>query len=125
MILELKTQWADALISGEFKQGKGVLRSKNNYYCCLGVACELYRRVHPETSRWKETPTGPFIFVVDRERGSFQDRLIASEPVLKWLTGFDNMVPHINIDGGMFSVIQANDDLHKRFTEIAKAIRES
>jgi hypothetical protein len=35
--------WVAALRSGEFKQGKNVLRS-NEDYCCLGVACELYHR---------------------------------------------------------------------------------
>jgi hypothetical protein len=33
-----------ALRSGEFKQGKLRLRPTSNTFCCLGVACELYRR---------------------------------------------------------------------------------
>ena len=35
--------WVAALRSGEFKQAVGALR-KGDAYCCLGVACELYRR---------------------------------------------------------------------------------
>lgn len=36
-------KWVDALRSGEFKQGIGMLKTPGGYYCCLGVACELYR----------------------------------------------------------------------------------
>ena len=32
--------WHDALLSGEYPQGKGYL-NKNDKYCCLGVACEV------------------------------------------------------------------------------------
>lgn len=34
-------KWIEALRSGRYKQGKGHLRTKDEY-CCLGVACELY-----------------------------------------------------------------------------------
>lgn len=36
-------KWVAALRSGEFKQGRGSLRV-DDAYCCLGVACEVYRR---------------------------------------------------------------------------------
>lgn len=41
MIKELKDKWIKALRSGEYKQGKQLLRSGNNLYCCLGVLCEV------------------------------------------------------------------------------------
>lgn len=37
-------QWADALISGEFAQGTGYLRTLDDTYCCLGVACVVSSR---------------------------------------------------------------------------------
>lgn len=41
----MKKEWADkwvkALRSGEFKQGIGALKDKNNNYCCLGVLCAI------------------------------------------------------------------------------------
>lgn len=45
-------KWMVALKSGEFSQAKGQLKDGDSY-CCLGVACELYRR---ETSQgdWEE-----------------------------------------------------------------------
>ena len=40
-------KWVDALRSGEFKQARKALRTSDGF-CCLGVACEVYRR---ETGR--------------------------------------------------------------------------
>ena len=47
---ERRDRWAEALRSGEFEQNTGALRV-NDKYCCLGVACELYRRETGE-GRW-------------------------------------------------------------------------
>ena len=41
MKAEIKKLWTDALRSGEYKQGYGMLRSKEDEFCCLGVLCEL------------------------------------------------------------------------------------
>jgi hypothetical protein len=41
---EIKEQWVTALRSGEYRQGKGALKRKDDegfQYCCLGVLCEL------------------------------------------------------------------------------------
>jgi hypothetical protein len=38
---EIKTRWIAKLLSGEFQQGRGTLRSSDNKFCCLGVLCEL------------------------------------------------------------------------------------
>lgn len=40
---ELKAKWVKALRSGRYKQGIGVLRRKNNTYCCLGVLYEVVK----------------------------------------------------------------------------------
>ncbi len=40
--VEFKTKWLDALRSGKFKQGQGLLYdNKTDEYCCLGVACKI------------------------------------------------------------------------------------
>lgn len=44
---DLVKRWLEALRSGEYKQGRGMLRSQNGY-CCLGVVCDL---IDPEA--WK------------------------------------------------------------------------
>ena len=41
---QLRRAWLEALRSGEFDQGEGVLAyigPKGTSYCCLGVACEV------------------------------------------------------------------------------------
>lgn len=43
----LKALWTKALRSGEYTQGKSVLR-RDDKFCCLGVACDLYSKEHPE-----------------------------------------------------------------------------
>ncbi len=45
----IKAKWTAALRSGEFRQGRQVLRNAPQDdgirdYCCLGVLCELHRR---------------------------------------------------------------------------------
>ena len=37
---EFKTDWVNALMSGDYKQGTGVLHL-GGFYCCLGVACKM------------------------------------------------------------------------------------
>ena len=37
-------KWVDALRSGEYSQARGRLKDRCGNYCCLGVACELYRQ---------------------------------------------------------------------------------
>lgn len=40
----------DALRSGEYEQGIGLLRPRADAWCCLGVACDVY---HKETGKGK------------------------------------------------------------------------
>ena len=63
---DLAKAWADALRSGKYKQGTMGLRS-GDAYCCLGVACELFRQTYGK-GRWKETANGDFYFSIGRER---------------------------------------------------------
>jgi len=47
MKTEIKKKWVDALRSGDYTQGKEVLRSKDDEFCCLGVLCDIV-----DPSRW-------------------------------------------------------------------------
>jgi hypothetical protein len=42
-----------ALRSGEYKKGTGALRSPGDHFCCLGVACELYAKAHPDVGYYQ------------------------------------------------------------------------
>ena len=49
---EARALWVKALRSGEYKQTTGQLR-KDDGYCCLGVACDLYGKHVLKRNRWK------------------------------------------------------------------------
>lgn len=54
MNAEIKTQWVNALRSGEYKQGRHALRNLNadgtsGNYCCLGVLCDLHSKATGQT----------------------------------------------------------------------------
>lgn len=50
MQAELKQKWIEALRSGKYQQGKGVLRTDTDHFCCLGVLCDLV-----DPSGWRGT----------------------------------------------------------------------
>jgi hypothetical protein len=37
-------KWLTALRSGDYTQGTGVLRNKDNCFCCLGVAIDIFNK---------------------------------------------------------------------------------
>jgi hypothetical protein len=47
MKYEVMKQWTEALRSGKYKQGQGRLKDSHDYFCCLGVLCDLY-----DTTKW-------------------------------------------------------------------------
>lgn len=38
---EIKARWVDALRSGDYEQGTGTLRNRDDKFCCLGVLMDL------------------------------------------------------------------------------------
>jgi hypothetical protein len=40
MDAQIKQKWVEALRSGKYQQGQGILKGGNEY-CCLGVLCEV------------------------------------------------------------------------------------
>ena len=103
-------KWCEALESGEFKQTRNRLHNpKTGGYCCLGVACELYRR-DARSGEWGGT--GEF-FVEER----YEDCELP-DTVKDWF-GLPAADPCF---GGTWLTTR-NDD-GKRFKTIAKAIRK-
>jgi hypothetical protein len=47
--------WAEALESDDFKQGLGALRTRDGGRCCLGVACDAFKRATGR-GRWRKEP---------------------------------------------------------------------
>lgn len=68
------TKWVEALRSGEYKQGRGVL-CKDNKYCCLGVLCKINNRpsemVKFDNSGVKLSPAFSSVYSVLSALGKF------------------------------------------------------
>lgn len=47
---DIKAKWLEALRSGRYQQGRAILRSPDNNFCCLGVLCDI---IDPE--KWDKT----------------------------------------------------------------------
>lgn len=47
----IKAKWVEALRSGEYKQGKGYLKTDIGF-CCLGVLCDLHSKETNLQSNW-------------------------------------------------------------------------
>lgn len=37
----LMSRWVEALRSGKYEQGRDMMRSRGNTFCCLGVLCDV------------------------------------------------------------------------------------
>jgi hypothetical protein len=73
--------WVDALRSGEFKQGRRLLRSQGGgEWCCLAVLCEVYRRETGKGEWVSEHAMAP-AFVLD----GYTERSYAPPPVAEWM----------------------------------------
>jgi hypothetical protein len=128
---EIKTQWIAALRSGQYKQGKGMLKQTTAQgdirHCCLGVLCELYMQANPDQAAWQEgqlpltdprTPgSKPWYFMADWE----EQRSLLPWKVSHWA----GLGEHNIFVGGVHNrSITALNDTQLNFLEIAKVIEE-
>lgn len=114
---EARQNWVEALRSGEYEQGKAVLRTGDNRYCCLGVACDLLRKLEG-IGHW-DTSTLDFV-VSSRENGGVFEKRSGSLPLVacKWLGG----VSHCGRLNDGSNYLDALNDEGKTFSEIANLI---
>jgi len=100
-------KWLKAIESGEFKQGKHELRSITDRFCCLGVACELFKT---KTTRIERR--------VDNY--AYNGSAGAAPPfVSRALSLADGLGTQIDRKGSLAEL----NDAGKRFATIAKLIR--
>jgi hypothetical protein len=121
---DVKKKWLAALRSGKFKQGKGMLRTENNEFCCLGVLCEIARvegvipnPVHA-VPNWDNTGKKAWFYgkgsIADgRRNGTLPDEVRA------W-AGLEAGNPWI----GENTAAHWNDGAKKSFVEIADLVEE-
>ena len=116
-------KWVQALRSGEYKQGSGVLHNtSNNTYCCLGVLCDIYQQ---EGNKFNSVSEGNW--GVETGNGwenipatFFDDRPdVLPEVVMRWAD--------ISCSAGSFdddTLTTLNDDCGYTFDEIATVIEK-
>lgn len=104
----IKERWISALNSGEYKQGKGVLRSADNRYCCLGVLCDIYSKEH--NVEWEQ----------DGNYEILDNGYLLPKEVVLW--------SEMNTDVGAYDdsnyALTTDNDSGKTFDEIAKIIEK-
>lgn len=62
---EVKQKWLEALRSGEYEQGKEMLRRHDDKFCCLGVLTDLY--VKDNATEWQVNDNGDWYVGDDGE----------------------------------------------------------
>ncbi len=97
-----------ALRSGTYKQAKGAL-SENGGFCCLGVACDLYRK-----DKDLKSPSIAALKWNDRYEGKLPH-------FVRDYYGFDDENPDLSND---ISAIANNDELDNSFETIANLFEE-
>jgi hypothetical protein len=115
---EIKQKWIDALWlatleSGEYLQGKQMLKREINgevRYCCLGVLCEVAIKNGLELEV-QEATYEPW-----NNNGTLPDR------VVKW-AGLKDAYGNVTSNGSE-SLIELNDSKNYDFKQIAQVIRE-
>lgn len=107
-----------ALRSGEFKQTNSCLRNSDDGYCCLGVACEIFRR-ETENGRWELVVEGDgyYDFILERRDA---ESFYLPDMVIEWLGARDHKASW-NESKSDENLVALNDN-GQTFAEIADAI---
>jgi hypothetical protein len=107
MDIDAKRMWVAALRSGKYQQGTGVLRNKDEKYCCLGVFCDLI-----DDGEWVSRKSFDVYFY--NVGHNIVDLTLAESILIKY------NIPHEQID----KLIEMNDT-ERSFIEIADWIEHN
>ncbi len=111
MLTESQEKWLTALESGQYEQGSRYL-CRNNKYCCLGVACEIFN-ISFEAEK-----------IDDDIIKDYNGQQCASPPdIVDILNLYDNLGSKNGIDD-IDGLARLNDRTYA-FKEIAAIIREN
>lgn len=106
-------KWVAALRSGDYEQCRSVLHVKDDGYCCLGVACDLYCKEVEDISQDPANGHDDSVFYADQ-------REFLPNVVMLWL-GLNNSSGRWNDNNGAASLAAVNDE-GAGFNEIANII---
>lgn len=109
---EIAMKWAEALESGKYKQGMYSLKTSSNYFCCLGVLCDI-----SGLGKWDDTNA----FRTDNESAS----KVLPKNVKNW-AGMSFKNGDYKGQSGFFCSLSRYNDGNPQttFTEIASFIRK-
>jgi hypothetical protein len=113
------SKWINALESGEFQQAAGVLQDTQGRMCCLGVACELYRR--EVGGEWDDRDADDTVGVTFVTPDGSEQTSVMPEDVAEWL-GFGD---ELNPPGAEDVSLAENNDAGYTFGQIADVIRDN
>lgn len=124
MKAEIRDAWADALESGDYKQGIGYLTRIDDpdgepRHCCLGVLCELAVKANV-------IPEGTESYMGTSLRyGAENDTAFLPLEVQEW-ADFEGLAGNVQFkyDGSFECADHLNDSIGLTFPEIAKLVRE-
>lgn len=106
--------WVQALRSGEYQQGVAFLK-RNNRYCCLGVACEVYQKHVGDL--------GISLGTTDADPTSFDNEMChLPEKVCEWLGLNYCGVFQAGPDARYNDLEELNDNAELSFDQIADTI---
>lgn len=113
-------KWVDALRSGRYQQGRGSLHGTPQEFCCLGVACDIYRQ-ETGNGEWQS----PFEFEEDDTYFMLDGQLYQSLPPTKVddYFGIDPIYHKPEFDLPKF--ITMNDEDKLTFEQIADVIERT
>lgn len=110
MPVERRKAWHDALISGEYEQGKGSLYS--GYHCCLGAYCHGVANIENPKLYGAQTPS--------------QTIIRKDDPIFNTSKEYGDAIIGESVDSyGVYSTTHAsvlNDEYKLKFSEIAQLI---
>lgn len=111
---EARAKWVESLRSGEYRQGTHSLRDNVGGFCCLGVACDLFRK-EEGVGEWDE----------DRNFYTGSERVHGVLPCLvrDWL-GLREEMGHYG-QAGSGTALYIDNDRGKSFAEIADIIESA
>ena len=115
----IRNRWIPALRSGEYRQGKSRLRSKDNRYCCLGVACDL-AAAEGMIPGWIDA--GSHYAIPLPAFGAGEAYALLPDTLGTWL-GFGNWGEiDLHVAGARYTFLTSANDDDVRFDQIADAL---
>lgn len=120
-------KWLAALRSGKYRQGYGHLR-KNDRFCCLGVACDIFQD-HLDVRAYNYD-TIPYLYKPRKKgNGAFSSVVLPEniKNMLKLHTNDGKVLNNLRLSNGdeVDSLADLNDSGHASFNQIADFIEEN